>query len=223
MANNSQKISSLIERLDKRVIDLATREHINVTMRIDEELPFLRRCLAIAKDDQSTRKFDITESKTGSCTITYLADGESVSAGSNVLIYGDTLVITVTPATGYEITSLKVNGKDYVSGTSITVTTDIALVVVSTKVLYDLTVTPDEHCSISVLKGATSVSAGTNAVRVGDELTISATATEGYEIATLTVNGDDFTSGSTYTVEGNVVVVATSSAIPQPEPETPQE
>lgn len=215
--NNSQIISTIISRVDKKIIELEKRECINVVMRIDEIVPFLKGVLALAKDDQTTRKFDITESKTGSCTIAYKINGESASAGSNVLTYGDTLVITVTPATAYSITKLQVNGKDYTSGTPITVTTDISLVVISTKVLFDLSITDDDHSTISVMKGTTAVTAGTNAIQVGDVLTISATADEGYEIATLTVNGESFTSGSTLTVSGNVAVVATSSAVETPE------
>lgn len=217
MANNSQKISSLIQRLDKRIIDLATRNHINVTMRIDEELPFLRRCLEIAQDDQSSRKFDITESKTGSCTITYTADGESVSAGSNVLLYGDTLVITVTASTGSTITSLKVNGKDYESGTAITVKDDISVVVVSTLNTYDLTVTPAEHTSISVTKGGTPISAGEDVLTYGDSIVISASAEEGYMITSLEINGTDYVGDQTVTVSGNVSVKTYATEVAEPQ------
>ena len=92
-------------------------------------------------------KFDLVEDKTGSCSITYTVDGESASAGSNVLIYGDTLKISVAPSTGYTITKLQVNGKDYVSGTEIFVDNDIKL-----EVLLHLhtTITPAEHSTISV-------------------------------------------------------------------------
>ena len=218
MANNSTTIiNSIISKTDKKLVELEARKEINVSMRIDEVIPFIRQINSLAKDDQSTRKFDLTLDKTGSCTVAYSVDGESVSAGSNVLKYGDELTITVTPATAYSITKLQVNGKDYVSGTKIVVDTDISIVVISTKVLFDLTTTADDHCSISVLKGATVVTAGTNAIQVGDVLTISATATEGYEIATLKVNGENFVSGSTITVSGDVTIVATSSAVVEPE------
>lgn len=46
MANNStQKINRIITRLDRKVIDLEAREHINVSMRIDEIVPFLKGVL----------------------------------------------------------------------------------------------------------------------------------------------------------------------------------
>ena len=212
--SSSQKLASLIARLESKVIELETREHINVTMRIDETVPFLKHMLALAKDDQSSSKFDIVESKTGSCTITYTADGETISAGSNVLLYGDKLVITVVPATGYTITSLKVNGVDYVSGTAIDVKDDIAVTVVSTLNTYNLTITPDEHSSISVTRGGESVSAGTGVISYGDTLSISATASEGYQITSLEINGTDYVGDQTLTVTGNVVVKSYSTEVP---------
>lgn len=134
MANNStQIISRIVARLNNKIVELEKRNAVNVTMRIDETVPFLKGIYALAVDDQDTRKFDLTEDKTGSCTITYTADGESVSTGSNKLTYGDVLVISVTPATGYTITKLKVNGADYVSGTEIVVDKDITVEVVATE------------------------------------------------------------------------------------------
>lgn len=211
--NSSEIITDIIEMVDRKVIDLTYREKINVQMRIDEVIPFLEEVLALAKDDQSSRKFDLTESKTGTCTIAYQVNGESASTGANVLKYGDKLKITVTAGTGYTITKLQVNGKNYTSGTEITVDTDIAVTVISTLNTYDLSVTADEHCSVAVTKGGQAVTAGEDAISYGDVLTITATADEDYQIATLTVNGDAFTSGDTVTVSGNVAVVATSEAV----------
>ena len=211
--NSSEIITDIIEMVDRKVIDLTYREKINVQMRIDEVIPFLEEVLALAKDDQSSRKFDLTESKTGTCTIAYQVNGESASTGANVLKYGDKLKITVTAGTGYTITKLQVNGKNYTSGTEITVDTDIAVTVISTLNTYDLSVTADEHCSVAVTKGGQAVTAGEDAISYGDVLTITATADEDYQIATLTVNGDAFTSGDTVTVSGKVAVVATSDAV----------
>ena len=211
--NSAELIDEVVNYLDKQVTVLTHREKINVQMRIDETLAILQYALGLAKDDQQSRKFDLTLDKTGTCTVAYQVNGESASAGANVLKYGDKLKITVTAGTGYTITKLQVNGKDYTSGTEITVDTDIAVTVISTLNTYDLSVTADEHCSVAVTKGGEAVTAGTGAISYGDVLTITATAEEDYQIATLTVNGDAFTSGSTVTVSGNVAVVATSEAV----------
>lgn len=215
MANNStQKINRIITRLDRKVIDLEAREHINVSMRIDEIVPFLKGVLELARDDQSTRKFDLVEDKTGSCSITYTVDGESASDGSNVLIYGDTLKISVAPSTGYTITKLQVNGKDYVSGTEIFVDNDIKLEVVATLNTYNLTITPAEHSTISVKRNGEEISAGTGVISYGDTLVISADAdSEDYMITALTINGVDYVEDQTITVTTNVVVTTTVTAV----------
>ena len=217
MANNSTEIiSRIITRLDKKIIDLEAREHINVSMRIDEVVPFLKGVLILAKDDRDTSRFDLVENKTGSCTISYTADGESVSAGSNKLAYGDTLVITVAPATGYEITKLQVNGKDYVSGTAITVDTDITVDVIAQKETYNLTITPAEHSTISVKRNGEEVSAGTGVITYGDTLVISADVdSEDYMITALTINGVDYVGDQTITVTTNVAVSTTVTAVPE--------
>ena len=211
--NSAELIDEVVNYLDKQVTVLTHREKINVQMRIDETLAILQYALGLAKDDQQSRKFDLTLDKTGTCTVAYQVNGESASAGANVLKYGDKLKITVTAGTGYTITKLQVNGKNYTSGTEITVDTDIAVTVISTLNTYDLSVTADEHCTIAVTKGGEAVTAGEDAISYGDVLTITATAEEDYQIATLTVNGDAFTSGNTVTVSGNVTVVATSEAV----------
>jgi len=211
--NNAQIISSIINVLDNKIIKLEAREKINVAMRIDEIVPFLKDVLALAKDDQTSRKFDLTLDKTGSATVSYTINGESASAGSNVLTYGDTLVITVTAATGYTITKLKVNGKNYTSGTAITVEDDISVEVVSTLNTYNLTITPAEHTTISVTRGGDDVSAGTGVISYGDTLLVSATAEEGYQVTALTINGTDYVGDQTVTVTGNVTITTTATTV----------
>ena len=216
--NNTQIISTIISRLDKKIIDLETREHINVSMRIDEIIPFLINIRDLAKNDESTRKFDLLETKTGSCSISYTANGESVTTGSNKLLYGDVLVISVAPSTGYKITKLQVNGSDYISGTAITVKTDIDVVVVAEKETYNLTITPAEHSTISVKRNNVEVEAGTGAIAYGDTLVISADVdSEDYMITALTINNVDYVSDQTITVTGNVTVSTTVTAVPQNE------
>lgn len=210
--NSAELIGDIVASLDRKVIDLEYYNKTHVSMKVEDVVKYLKGVLAIAKDDQSSRKFDLTLDKTGTCTVAYEVNGETASAGANVLKYGDKLEITVTAGTGYTITKLQVNGKDYTSGTEITVDTDIAVTVISTLNTYDLSVTADEHCTVTVTKGGEAVTAGEDAISYGDVLTITATAGVGYQIATLTVNGDAFTSGNTVTVSGNVAVVATSEA-----------
>lgn len=214
MASATQKINEIISSLENKITVLRARNEINVSMRIDKVIPYLEELLSIAKDDISTRKFDIVEQITGSCTLSYEVDGESVSAGSNVLTYGDELTITATPASHYVLKSLKVNGVDFESGDTITVTTDLTITVVAELETFDLTITAGENSTISVTRNGVAVTAGTDKLSYGDVLTISASAGEGYTLSTLTVNGTDFVSGQTFTVTDDVTIVSSATEIP---------
>ena len=208
--NSAELIDEVVNYLDKQVTVLSHREKINVQMRVDETVAILKYALSVAKDDQSSRKYDLTEDKTGACTIVYTVNGETASTGANVLKYGDKLVITVTASTGSTITKLKVNGKDYTSGTEITVDTDIAVEVVSTLNTYNLTLTPAEHTTITVTRGGDAVEAGTGVLTYGDTILISADAEEGYMLTALTINGLDYVGNQQITVTGNVAVETTA-------------
>lgn len=74
-----------------------------------------------------------------------------------------------------------------------------------TPTTYKLTLTQGDDTTLTVMKGTTAM-ANNDDISVGDVLTISATATTG--TATITVNGEAFTSGNTFTVAGNTVVVS---------------
>ena len=219
MANATQKISEIIASLEKEITVLKARKEINVTMRIDRVIPYLEDILSIAKDDITTRKFDLLASATG-CTLSFEVGGESVDAGANVLKYGDVLKITATPSSHYLMKSLKVNGENFTSGNTITVTTDLSVVAVAELEKFDLAVDVDDHSSVTITRGGVAVQAGTDVISYGDVLTITASASEGYTVSSLTVNDDSFVSGQTYTVSGDVEVEVTSAEV---QPETPQE
>ena len=208
--NSAELIDEVVNYLDKQVTVLTHREKINVQMRIDETIAILQHALDLAKDDQTSRKFDLTQDKTGACTIAYTVNGETASTGANVLKYGDKLTITVTASTGSTITKLQVNGKDYASGTEITVDTDIAVEVVSTLNTYNLTLTPAEHTTITVTRGGDVVEAGTGVLTYGDTILISADASEGYMLTALTINNVDYIGNQQITVTGNVAVETTA-------------
>ena len=222
MASATEKINQIIQSLDKEITTLRARKEVKVVMRIDKVIPYLENILSSATDDISTRKFDLTQDITGSCTLSYEVNGQSASAGANVLKYGDKLKITATPSSHYLLKSLKVNGENFVSGSTLTVSTDIAVTVVTELEKFNLVVTAGENSSVSVTRNGVEVEAGTDAISYGDVLTISASAGEGYELSTLTVNGDDFISGQTHTVSGNVTVVSAATEVVTPDPEQPQ-
>ena len=69
---------------------------------------------------------------------------------------------------------------------------------------YKLTITQAENTTISVTRDGTPLANNAD-ISAGDVLTISVTG------GTITVNGEAFTSGNTYTVAGNVAVVSTEA------------
>lgn len=81
---------------------------------------------------------------------------------------------------------------------------------------YDLSVTTDDGCRVTAYRsyskaGATGyVSPGYGVLSKDDTLKISFEPEDNYKIITKTVNGQDFISGNTYTVTGDVSVVAVS-------------
>ena len=74
---------------------------------------------------------------------------------------------------------------------------------------YTLTILAGTGTSITVKRGGTTLTNGAT-ITHGDQLTISFSASSGYNLSTHTVNGASFTSGGTHTVSGAVSVAATA-------------
>ena len=64
------------------------------------------------------------------------------------------------------------------------------------------------------MNGSVALVPGANTVEENSELTITATPNEGYNLASLTVNGEDITSGETHTVTGATEISVTFEAKP---------
>lgn len=98
---------------------------------------------------------------------------------------------------------------------SASVTTTVELTTITQP--YTLSISAGTGSEITVNR-TSSPTAGASAgvlddganVYAGDVLKISATPSSGYEIASLTVNGSEFTSGESHTVTGAVSVVSTA-------------
>lgn len=81
---------------------------------------------------------------------------------------------------------------------------------------YDLTVTPT-HATVTVKRNNKNLSPAADILYNGDKLKITVAADEGYDLTTLTVNGEDIESGDTVTVSGhNITVIATATETPEP-------
>ena len=78
---------------------------------------------------------------------------------------------------------------------------------------YTLHIGEVTNGTVNVTKGTDPLIDEANIMK-GDNITIAAIPVEGYQLATLTVNGEDFTSGETYTVVSDATIMATFEVIP---------
>ena len=123
------KIDDVISSLTTKIIELEKRETINVTMRIDDVIAYLEEVKSIAEGAKNNQKFDLVESVSANATVTYTVGETTITAGNDVLKYGDELEVTVTAAEGYEIDTFTINGESAVSGSKITVVENVEVVV----------------------------------------------------------------------------------------------
>ena len=152
------------------------------------------------------------------------AQGEELRHGAK-LKEGDRLFIVATPAVDYELETLTVNGANQANGSVFTVGTANVAVAATFKAKggatppavadYTLTVTPGAHGFIWVTRNdaqGEELKHGAK-LKAGDKLFIVATPAEGYELETLTVNGNAQANSSVFTVgKKNVAVAATFKA-----------
>ena len=149
-------------------------------------------------------------------TITYNANGGSGAPSSQtVCINSSSILSSTTPTrTGYSFlgwsTSDSATTASYTAGGSITVTANKTLYAVWQANSFTLSITKPNTGTVTILRNGSSFSGST--VYYDDVLTITASASAGYRILTLTVNGSDFTSGDTHTVTGAVAIVVTTIA-----------
>ena len=167
----------------------------------------------------------ITSGANGSVKVTRdNAQGEELKHGAK-LKAGDKLFIVATPAEGYELETLTVNGNAQANSSVFTVGKANVAVAATFKakggatppaaVEYTLTITPGAHGFIWVTRNdaqGEELKHGAK-LKAGDKLFIVATPAEGYELETLTVNGNDHANSSVFTVgKANVAVASTFKA-----------
>ncbi len=154
--------------------------------------------------------YTVTWAEPENGTLTVTADTGTLQNGATVEA-GTSITVTATPDEGYELETLTVGGKTFTSGESYVVEANTEIVATFAEVpptMYTVSWTAD-NCDITVeTTDGTTVENG-GEVAEGTELTITATAADGYELESLTVNGDDFENGTTWTVAGDVKIAAT--------------
>ena len=92
---------------------------------------------------------------------------------------------------------------------------DFTLRIVERPATYTVTLPETvENGTLTVMNGSVALVPGANTVEENSELTITATPNKGYNLASLTVNGEDITSGETHTVTGATEISVTFEAKP---------
>ena len=163
----------------------------------------------------------ITAGANGSVKVTRdNAQGEELTSETK-LKEGDKLFIAATPAEGYELETLTVNGVAHANSSVFTVAKANVAVAASFKkkggatppavAEYTLTITSGMNGYVKVTQDNAQGDALTGETKLheGDKLFIAATPAEGYELETLTVNGVAHANSSVFTVaKANVAVAA---------------
>ena len=140
-------------------------------------------------------------------TLTQEGEGEVAISGADNLdavVAGSKLTVTATPADGWEVGSITVNGKDITAEKSFIVTSNTVVKVVFKKQppkTYAVTLTKEGEGKVAI-SGADNL----GAVVTGSKLTVTTEPADGWEVNSITANGKDITVSKTFTVRSNTVV-----------------
>ena len=128
---------------------------------------------------------------------------------------GDVLKISFAALTGYELTAQKVNGADFESGNSLTVSANVAVVSTATLKSYTLTIDADSHADVTVTRGGEALTSGAE-ISHFDVLSVTVSARAGYEVNAADINGTAISPDveASHTVSGPVAITVTTEAMP---------
>ena len=198
---------------DLRAVPYGTELIIEATPAEGYELTTLT---ANGQDILATRKVVITEAteikatfakKTFVVTLEKAGEGDLSTIGTNNLKkvpYGTELTIIATPAEGYELKSIVVDGVNITDSKKIVVTDNLTIKATFAKKSFAVTFDKEGEGTITAT-GASNL----NSVAYGTELTIVATPAAGYELQSLVADGVDITATKKIVVTDNLTVKAT--------------
>lgn len=147
--------------------------------------------------------------KTYTVTCSVSGSGGTISANPTTVNHGSSSVVTCSPATGYQINTLTVNGTAVTpvdnQYTITNITANQTVVVTFKKLTYTITVT---QATGGVITPSTST------VEYGDSITFTVSVSTGYNLTAVMVDGSSVGTGTTYTftnVTANHTITATYS------------
>ena len=128
---------------------------------------------------------------------------------------GDVLRISFSALTGYELTAQKVNGADFESGKTLTVSANVTVNATAKLKVYTLTIDADSHAAVTVTRGGAALTSGA-AISHFDVLAVTVSAKAGYEVSAADINGTAISPETevSHTVSGPVTITVTTEAMP---------
>ena len=146
-----------------------------------------------------TNKSTVTYSQSVGGTLRVL-NGTQVVASGSVVNDGTVLTVEATPAPGYRLDSIRVNGTR-IAGFTFTITSSSLVEAYFSKPQITVSYTQSVGGTLRVLNGSQEVASGSS-VEYGTVLTFEATAAEHYKFDSIRVNGTRI-SGLSFTVTDN--------------------
>ena len=147
----------------------------------------------------------------GEGTVTVKRDNVEAIENGGTVGDGAILRITATPAEGYVLSSLQVNGEDFTSNKNYTVSgnTNIrAIFSVDPETVSTVTYEQPENGSLTVTDSEGHEITDGEIVKRGTVLKFNAAADEGYEVTGITVNGETLAADGEYTVTDAETAIA---------------
>ncbi|MBQ3739647.1 MAG: fibronectin type III domain-containing protein, partial [Bacteroidales bacterium] len=152
---------------------------------------------AVAADHEIFAAFKV---KSYTITVTDPNNGTITPNGVITVNHGATPTFTVTPATGYDVTAITVNGSNVIADAQATVMGAYTYTFPAVTANRTLTATmTKKHFTITATAGANGTINGPATVEYGANATYTITPATGYEIANVTVDGMSVGAVATYT------------------------
>ena len=127
----------------------------------------------------------------------------------------DVLVIRFSALTGYALSTHTVNGADFESGGSLTVSANVTVSATAALLTYTLTISADGHAAVTVTRGGEALTSGAE-ISHFDVLAVTVSAKAGYEVSAADINGTAIIPdvAVSHTVSGPVTITVTTDAMP---------
>ena len=150
----------------------------------------------------------------GTGTIISVKKGSTTLNNGATISYGDSLIISISAKTGYNLGTHIVNGSNFTSGTY-SVTGAVTVVSTANVKSFVISIPTVSNCTFSVIRTSSPLqSAGTGPLSNGDKIyyndviSITANSAAGYGISSLTVNETSFENGASIIVTEEVRINA---------------